>query len=35
MGMKHEELIDYPGLKFAGVGTFLGQAGSSKATLFI
>jgi peroxiredoxin family protein len=35
MGMKQEELIDYPGLKLAGVATFLGQAGSSKSTLFI
>jgi peroxiredoxin family protein len=35
MGMRHEELIDYPGLKLAGVATFLGQAGSSKSTLFI
>jgi len=35
MGMKHEELIDYPGLKMAGVGKFLGNAGSSKTTLFI
>jgi len=35
MGMKREELIDYPGLKLAGVGTFLGQAGTSKSSLFI
>jgi peroxiredoxin family protein len=35
MGMKLEELIDYPGLKLAGVATFLGQAGTSKSTLFI
>jgi peroxiredoxin family protein len=35
MGMKQEELIDYPGLKLAGVGTFLGHAGTSKSTLFI
>jgi peroxiredoxin family protein len=35
MGMKQEELIAYPGLKLAGVATFLGQAGSSKSTLFI
>jgi len=35
MGMKQEELIDYPGLKLAGVATFLGQAGTSKSTLFI
>ncbi len=35
MGMRLDELIDYPGLKPAGVATFLGQAGSSKSTLFI
>jgi peroxiredoxin family protein len=35
MGMKKDELIDYPNLKLAGVGTFLGQAGTSKSTLFI
>jgi peroxiredoxin family protein len=35
MGMKREELIDYPGLKLAGVGSFLGQAGTSKSSLFI
>ncbi len=35
MGMKKEELIDYPNLKLAGVATFLGQAGTSKSTLFI
>jgi peroxiredoxin family protein len=35
MGMKQEELIDYPGLRLAGVATFLGQAGTSKSTLFI
>jgi peroxiredoxin family protein len=35
MGFKQEEMLDYPGLKLAGVGTFLGDAGSSKSTLFI
>jgi peroxiredoxin family protein len=35
MGMKKDELIDYPNLKLAGVGTFLAQAGTSKSTLFI
>ena len=35
MGMRLEELIDYPGLKLAGVATFLGRAGVSKSTLFI
>ncbi len=35
MGMKKEELIDYPNLKLAGVATFLGEAGTSKSSLFI
>ncbi len=35
MGMRQEELIDYPGLKLAGVAAFLGQAGTSKTTLFV
>jgi peroxiredoxin family protein len=35
MGMKKEEMIDYPGLKLAGVASFLQNAGSSKSTLFI
>ncbi len=35
MGMRREELIDYPGLKLAGVATFLQRAGASKASLFI
>lgn len=35
MGYKMEEMIDYPGLKSAGVGKFLAEAGTSKATLFI
>ncbi len=35
MGYKMEEMIDYPGIKAAGVATFLAQAGTSKATLFI
>jgi peroxiredoxin family protein len=35
MGIAREELIDYPDLKLAGVGTFLANAGSSKSTLFI
>lgn len=35
MGFHKEELIDYPGLELAGVATFLGDAGSSKSTLFI
>ncbi len=35
MGFEMEELIDYPGLKSAGVAKFLAEAGSSKASLFI
>lgn len=35
MGMKMEEMIDYPGMKLAGVAKFLQQAGTSKATIFI
>ncbi|HEY3266602.1 MAG TPA: DsrE/DsrF/DrsH-like family protein [Armatimonadota bacterium] len=35
MGFSKDELIDYPGLKLAGVGKFLGEAGTSKSTLFI
>jgi peroxiredoxin family protein len=35
MGYTMEEMIDYPGIKAAGVATFLAEAGSSKATLFI
>ncbi len=35
MGMKMEEMIDYPGMKPAGVAKFLQQAGTSKATIFI
>lgn len=35
MGFSKDELIDYPDLKLAGVGKFLGEAGTSKSTLFI
>ncbi len=35
MGYKMEEMIEYPNMKAAGVATFLAEAGSSKATLFI
>jgi peroxiredoxin family protein len=35
MGFTTAELIDYPNMKVAGVGKFLGEAGSSKTTLFI
>ena len=35
MGMKHEEMIDYPGVEIAGVAKFLEEAGNSKVQLFI
>ena len=35
MGFKREEMIDYPHLDFAGVATFLQEAGTSKVQLFI
>jgi len=35
MGFKHEEMIDYQGLSFAGVATFLEEAQDSKVQLFI
>ncbi len=35
MGYRPEEMIDYPGMKLAGVATFLAEAGTSKATLFV
>jgi peroxiredoxin family protein len=35
MGFTKEEMIDYPNLKLAGVGTFLAESGTSKASLFI
>jgi len=35
MGMKIDEMIDYPGIQIAGVATFLEQAAGSKIQLFI
>jgi len=35
MGFKREEMIDYPGLDYAGVATFLDEAIDSKMQLFI
>jgi peroxiredoxin family protein len=35
MGYKMEEMIEYPGIKTAGVATFLANAGTSKVSLFI
>jgi len=35
MGMKKEEMIDYPGLKVCGVASFLAEAKESAVQLFI
>jgi len=35
MGFKKEEMIDYPNLKYCGVGTYLADASESKIQLFI
>ncbi len=35
MGYTMDEMIDYPNMKSAGVGKFLGEASTSKVTLFI
>lgn len=35
MGFKREEMLDYPGLMYCGVATFLEQAMGSKVQLFI
>ncbi len=35
MGFHSQEMIDYPGRKLCGVATFLAEAGTSKASLFI
>ena len=35
MGFKREEMIDYPGLTYCVVATFLGEAKDSKIQLFI
>ena len=35
MGFKHEEMIDYPGVEYVGVATFLEHAINSKITLFL
>ncbi len=35
MGFKKEEMIDYPNLSYAGVATFLADAGESSIQLFI
>ncbi len=35
MGFKKEEMIDYPHLKYVGVGSYLADAGESRVQLFI
>jgi peroxiredoxin family protein len=35
MGFKKEEMIDYPGLRYAGATTFMSDAGESSVQLFI
>jgi peroxiredoxin family protein len=35
MGIQREELIDYPGLEFCGVASFLDDAAAANTTLFI
>lgn len=35
MGFKREEMIDYKGLEYAGVATFLAEANDSRVQLFI
>jgi peroxiredoxin family protein len=35
MGIRREEIIDYPNISVAGVAKFLQEAGRSKVTLFI
>ena len=35
MGFKKEEMIDYPGLQYVGVGSYLADASESRVQLFI
>ena len=35
LGLEREELIDYPGLGFCGVATFIEQAANSKVSMFL
>lgn len=35
MGIRREELIDYPGIEFCGVAKFVDEAASANTTLFI
>ena len=35
MGLKREEMIDYPHLRYAGAGTFVAEANESSIQFFI
>ena len=35
MGIRREELIDYPGLEYCGVAKFTEEAAQANTTLFI
>lgn len=35
MGIRREELVDYPGIEYCGVSTFVDEAASANTTLFI
>jgi peroxiredoxin family protein len=35
MGMKEEEMIDYPGIDYVGVGSFIQMIGESKQVVFL
>ena len=35
MGLKEEEMIDYPGIDYVGVGSFIQMIGESKQVLFL
>jgi peroxiredoxin family protein len=35
MGYKKEEMIDYPNIKYVGVGSYLADADESRVQLFI
>ena len=35
MGLKEEEMIDYPGIDYVGVGSFIQMIGESKQVVFL
>jgi peroxiredoxin family protein len=35
MGLKEEEMIDYPGIDYVGVGSFIQMIGESKQVIFL